>query len=137
MYENEIHGPEQPENTAELTRRWPVARFPLLLDGETTVFEASAIIEHLTAFHAGPEALIPVDAKAAACADARSRIRQRRLAAPDRRGSYRTEVLSSPLAFASVILPGVDDAYPYQPFFPLGTSDRDGYQEHNHDWRKP
>ena len=43
--------PEHPENGAELARRWPIARFPLLVDGETTVFETSAIIEHLVAFH--------------------------------------------------------------------------------------
>jgi glutathione S-transferase len=67
LYENEtpfdfrILGPDQPENTAELARRWPVARFPLLVDGGTTVFETSAIIEHLTAFHAGAVALIPAE----------------------------------------------------------------------------
>jgi glutathione S-transferase len=71
LYENEttfdfrILGPEHPDNAAELARRWPIARFPLLLDGETTVFETSAIIEHLEAFHAGPVPLIPADAKAA------------------------------------------------------------------------
>ncbi len=71
LYENEtpfdfrILDPDHPENTAELARRWPVARFPLLVDGATTVFETSAIIEHLMAFHAGPVPLIPADAKAA------------------------------------------------------------------------
>jgi glutathione S-transferase len=38
----------------------------LLVDGETTVFETSAIIEHLVAFHPGPVPLIPADAKQAA-----------------------------------------------------------------------
>jgi glutathione S-transferase len=72
LYENETPfdfrtlGPDQPENGAELARRWPIARFPLLVDGETTVFETSAIIEHLAAFHPGPVTLIPADAKAAA-----------------------------------------------------------------------
>jgi glutathione S-transferase len=71
LYENEtpfdfrILGPDQPENTAELVRRWPVARFPLLVDGETTVCETSAIIEHLAAFHPGSVQLIPADAKEA------------------------------------------------------------------------
>jgi glutathione S-transferase len=71
LYENEtpfdfrILDPDHPENTAELARRWPVARFPLLVDGATTVVETSAIIEHLTAFHAGAVPLIPADAKAA------------------------------------------------------------------------
>jgi len=71
LYENEtpfdfrILGPDQPENAAELAQRWPVARFPLLVDGETTVFETSAIIEHLTAFYPGPVSLIPAHAKEA------------------------------------------------------------------------
>lgn len=71
LYENEtpfdfrILDPDHPDNTAELARRWPLAKFPLLLDGATTVFETSAIIEHLAAFHPGPVALIPADAKAA------------------------------------------------------------------------
>jgi glutathione S-transferase len=71
LYENEtsfdfrILDPDHPENAAELARRWPIARFPLLVDGGTTVFETSAIVEHLTAFHAGPVPLIPADAKAA------------------------------------------------------------------------
>jgi glutathione S-transferase len=71
LYENEtpfdfrILGPDHPENGAELARRWPVARFPVLVDGETTVVETSAIIEHLAAFHPGPVKLIPADAKEA------------------------------------------------------------------------
>jgi glutathione S-transferase len=71
LYENEtpfdfrILSPNQPENAAELTQRWPVARFPLLVDGETTVFETSAIIEHLTAYYPGPVLLIPANAKEA------------------------------------------------------------------------
>jgi len=71
LYENDtpfefrILDPDHPENMAELTRRWPVARFPLLIDGEATVFETSAIIEHLAAFHPGRVPLIPADAKAA------------------------------------------------------------------------
>jgi glutathione S-transferase len=71
LYENEtpfdfrILGPDQPNNAAELARRWPVARFPMLVDGETTVVETSAIIEHLAAFHPGPVTLIPADRKEA------------------------------------------------------------------------
>ena len=37
----------------------------MLVDGETTIFETSAIIEHLAAFHPGQVPLIPADAKAA------------------------------------------------------------------------
>jgi glutathione S-transferase len=71
LYENEtpfdfrVLDPKCPENGAELVRHWPIARFPLLVDGETKVFETSAIIEHLAAFHSGPVPLIPADAKAA------------------------------------------------------------------------
>ncbi len=71
LYENQtpfefrMLGPDHPDNGAELARRWPVAKFPLLVDGDTSVFETSAIIEHLAAFHAGPVTLIPADAKAA------------------------------------------------------------------------
>jgi glutathione S-transferase len=69
LYENgipfdfRILDPDHPENAAELARRWPIARFPLLVDGGTTVFETSAIIEHLVAFHGGPVPLIPADAQ--------------------------------------------------------------------------
>jgi glutathione S-transferase len=71
LYENEtpfdfrILDPDHPENGAELVRHWPIAKFPLLVDGATTVFETSAIIEHLAAFHPGPVKLIPADAKEA------------------------------------------------------------------------
>jgi glutathione S-transferase len=71
LYENEtpfgfrILDPDHPENMAELASRWPVKRFPLLVDDDTTVFETSAIIEHLAVFHPGPVPLIPADTKAA------------------------------------------------------------------------
>ncbi len=71
LYENEtpfdfrMLGPEQPENGAELARRWPLAKFPLLVDGERIVFEASAVIEYLAVCHPGPVRLIPADAGAA------------------------------------------------------------------------
>ena len=69
LYENEtpfefrILDPDHPDHGAELVRRWPIGKFPLLVDGTTTVFETSAIIEHLEAFHPGPVRLIPADAK--------------------------------------------------------------------------
>ena len=71
LYENDtpfdfrILDPEHPENGAELSRRWPLAKFPLLIDGERIVFEATAVIEHLAAFHSGPTRFIPADAGAA------------------------------------------------------------------------
>jgi glutathione S-transferase len=71
LYENatpfdfRILGPDHPDNAAEWMRRWPVAKFPVLVDGDTTIVETSAIIEHLDAFHPGPVKLIPADAKQA------------------------------------------------------------------------
>lgn len=44
---------------------WPVGRFPVLVDGERLVFDATGIIEHLEALHPAP-ALIPQDRLAAA-----------------------------------------------------------------------
>ena len=64
-FEFRMLDPDHPENGAELARHWPIGKFPLLVDGGTIVFETSAIIEHLAAFHAGPVPLIPADAKAA------------------------------------------------------------------------
>jgi glutathione S-transferase len=39
---------------AELEERWPLKRFPILVDGGRTVVEASIIIEHLQLHHPGP-----------------------------------------------------------------------------------
>jgi glutathione S-transferase len=49
----------------ELTALWPMKRFPVLVDAERTVFEATSIIEYLEVHYPGPERLIPVDADAA------------------------------------------------------------------------
>jgi glutathione S-transferase len=72
LYENDtpfefrMVGPDHPENGAELSCRSAVGKFPLLVDGDTAVFEATAIIEYLDAVHPGPVALIPANAKWAA-----------------------------------------------------------------------
>jgi glutathione S-transferase len=50
---------------AELAALWPMKRFPVLVDGDRTVMEATIIIEHLGLHHPGPVRLIPADAKAA------------------------------------------------------------------------
>lgn len=39
----------------------PQGKFPVLVDGETVVFEATAIIEHLNLHHLGPAPLLPSD----------------------------------------------------------------------------
>ena len=61
-FEFRVLGPDHPEHSAELARLWPIASFPLLLDDGAAVFETSAIIEHLAAFHPGPVPLIPPEA---------------------------------------------------------------------------
>ncbi len=44
---------------------WPMKRFPVLVEGERTVLEASCIVEYLDLYHPGPVRLVPADAKAA------------------------------------------------------------------------
>jgi glutathione S-transferase len=58
-------GPDTPEHVAEWLKRWPLAKFPLLVDGERTVAETSIIIEHLQLAHPGPVRLLPPDPVAA------------------------------------------------------------------------
>ena len=71
LYENDtpfefrVIGPETPEHAAEWLRRWPLAKFPLLLDGDREVAETSIIIEYLQIAHPGPVRLLPADPLAA------------------------------------------------------------------------
>lgn len=69
LYENgtpfEYRTLEDPGNQAELAALWPIRRFPILVDGDRTVLEASCVIEYLGLHHPGPVRLIPADAKAA------------------------------------------------------------------------
>lgn len=58
-------GAEHPAHVDEWLRRWPLALFPLLVDGERDVAEASIIIEHLHLAHRGPVPLLPDDPRAA------------------------------------------------------------------------
>lgn len=46
----------------------PSGQFPVLVDGEAVVVEATAIVEHLAVHHPGPAPLIPVDPAQAAVA---------------------------------------------------------------------
>lgn len=71
LYENELAfdyqqlgAPDAPANV-ELARRWPLKRFPLLVDGGQSVMEASVIIEHLDVHHPGRTRWLPADAGAA------------------------------------------------------------------------
>jgi glutathione S-transferase len=56
---------DHPENGAALARFWPPAKFPLLLDGDHPVMEASVIVEHLQLKYPGPVRFIPDDPAAA------------------------------------------------------------------------
>jgi glutathione S-transferase len=57
--------PETPQHAAEWRRRWPLRKFPLLVDGERNVAETSIIIEYLQLVHPGPVRLLPADPTAA------------------------------------------------------------------------
>ncbi|HVH35127.1 MAG TPA: glutathione S-transferase family protein [Tahibacter sp.] len=67
LYENELPfefrciGPDTPQHAADWLRRWPLAKFPLLLDAEREVVETSIIIEYLQLTHPGPVRLVPDD----------------------------------------------------------------------------
>lgn len=71
FFENDIPytlrllSPEDPETGAEFAKLWPLGKFPLLLDGDQAIPEASIIIEHLQIHHPGPVKLIPDDPAAA------------------------------------------------------------------------
>ncbi len=51
--------PDQPENGAFVAEAHPAGKFPVLVDGETTVVEATSIVEYLAVHHPGPAPLIP------------------------------------------------------------------------------
>jgi glutathione S-transferase len=71
FYENDVAfemrmvAPDHPANVEVLAARWPIGKFPILVDGEQTIVEATSIIEHLTVHYPGPSRLIPEDAAAA------------------------------------------------------------------------
>ena len=58
-------GQETPEHVGEWLKRWPLRKFPVLVDGDRTVVETSIIIEYLQLAHPGPVRLIPADPMAA------------------------------------------------------------------------
>jgi len=67
LYENDIAfdfrmlSPDEPANGEAFARLWPIKRFPILVDGDRTILEATSIIEHLQARYPGPARLIPDD----------------------------------------------------------------------------
>ncbi|CAN7536781.1 glutathione S-transferase family protein [Trinickia sp. LjRoot230] len=56
---------EAPQVLQEFAALWPIKRFPLLVDGEQVVTEASIVIEYLGLHHPGPVRLLPADPRAA------------------------------------------------------------------------
>ncbi len=70
LYENDTPfqfrelGPDHPDAGAELAAQWPLMRFPVLVDGDRTVMEATIVIEYLGLHYPGPVRLIPEDPKA-------------------------------------------------------------------------
>lgn len=71
LYENDTPfefreiGADTPEHVAEWQRRWPMGKFPLLVDGDRGYVETSIIIEYLQLKHPGPVRLLPADPLAA------------------------------------------------------------------------
>ena len=59
-------GPDHPEHGEFVQAAHPLGKFPVLVDGEATVFEATSIVEHLALHHPGPAPLLPADPAQAA-----------------------------------------------------------------------
>jgi glutathione S-transferase len=59
-----LEAPDSPE-VLEFEALWPIKRFPMLVDGDRVVMEASIIIEYLHLHHPGPVRLLPDDPRAA------------------------------------------------------------------------
>ena len=71
LYENgtpfvmrSLDGPDNPA-MRELAAMWPMRKFPVLVDGNRTIFEASCIVEYLDLAHPGPTRLLPDDPREA------------------------------------------------------------------------
>jgi glutathione S-transferase len=65
LYENQTEfdyrNLEDAQANAELAALWPMRRFPVLVDGDRTVIEATSVIEYLDLHYPGPMKLIPED----------------------------------------------------------------------------
>ncbi|MDX5358666.1 MAG: glutathione S-transferase family protein [Rhodobacterales bacterium] len=60
-----IIGPDTPAHVEDWIQRWPLRKFPMLLDDERQFTETSIIIEYLHLAYPGPVPLIPADPMAA------------------------------------------------------------------------
>ena len=71
FYENDtpfqfrMLGPDDVQTYTEFQALWPIRRFPILVDGDRTILEASIIVEHLDLHYPGSIRLVPQDPKAA------------------------------------------------------------------------
>ncbi|RXZ65878.1 glutathione S-transferase family protein [Pelagerythrobacter rhizovicinus] len=54
-------GEEHPQNAEFVQAAHPAGKFPVLVDGDITVIEATSVVEHLALRHPGPAPLIPED----------------------------------------------------------------------------
>ncbi|NBB13860.1 glutathione S-transferase family protein [Caulobacter sp. SLTY] len=67
LYENDTSfefreiGPDTPEHVGAWLEKWPIGKFPMLVDGDRSLVETSIIIEYLQIKHPGPVRLIPDD----------------------------------------------------------------------------
>ena len=69
LYENQtafdFRHLEDARAKAEFDALWPIGRFPILVDGDRVVMEATCVIEYLQLHYPGPMQLIPEDRDAA------------------------------------------------------------------------
>jgi glutathione S-transferase len=68
VFEFRALGPGDGYGVDFLRQVHPAGKFPVLIDGETTVVETSSIVEHLAVHQPGPAPLIPADPAEAATA---------------------------------------------------------------------
>ena len=60
-FEFRITEPDHPDHIARVAGASPAGKFPLLVDGDAEVFEASVIVEYLDLHHPGPMRFVPDD----------------------------------------------------------------------------
>lgn len=64
-FEFKIIDADHPENWEVIATAGPLGKFPVLVDGENMLFEATSIIEYLSRHHTNGDILIPGDGDAA------------------------------------------------------------------------
>jgi glutathione S-transferase len=64
-FEFRLVGGANAEDDAFVAAASPLGKFPVLVDGDRTVFEASCVVEYLHLHHPGPSPLLPADPAAA------------------------------------------------------------------------